>query len=527
MAVLRLNPSAGANAMNDRSRGISYWNATATGSGFAPLTGDLEVDVAIIGGGIVGVTTARLLKDRGLRVALVEARRIGEEVTGKSTAKITSQHNITYTTLKQKFDEEGARLYAEANETGVRTIAELAARHGIDCNLERKPAFTYTLDEKYVSEIEEEAELARHLGLPASLTRDTGLPFDVLTAMRWDDQAQFHPVKYVTGLAATLPGDGCHVFEGSRVNDWDSGRIAAEAGTVRARFVVMATHLPLGQTGFFYAENYPHMHAVIMGRADPARVPDGMYITAESPHHSSRGHRDDEGQSWMLFTGPTFTHGHVDEEREAFAEIEHFASEQFGVTPEYRWTNEDYKPMDHAPFVGWSSSERDGCLVATGFNAWGISNGTAAAILLTDLITGRDNPWLRIYDATRVKPIAGGKEFVKGNAEVATHLVGGYLSGKPKSFDQLGPGEAAILKIDGENVAGYRDEAGRLHAVSAVCTHMGCIVGWNETDRTWDCPCHGSRFALGGDVIHGPAVSPLKPVKGSDEPVGVEESAGT
>ena len=494
-------------------RRLSYWNATAPASDFPALAGDVEVDVAIIGGGIVGVTLARLLKDRGVSCALVEARRVGEEVTGKSTAKITSQHNIAYTRIERKFGEEGAYCYAQANETGLGTIVELAGRHAIACHLERRPAFTYTREASEVGGIEKEVELARILGLPASLTRDTGLPFAVEAAMRWDDQAQFHPVKYVKGLAATLPGDGGHVFERSRVVDWQADRIATAGGSVRAGHVVMATHLPLGQTGMFYAENYPHMHAVIMGRADPARVPDGMYINVESPHHSTRGHRDQDGQAWMLFTGPSFRHGHVDEEREAFAEIERYAAGHFGVTPDYRWTNEDYTPMDHAPFIGWSSSSPGALLVATGFNAWGISTGTAAAILLADMITGRDNPWLDLFDATRIKPFAGAGTFVKGNVEVAAHLVTGYLAQKPHSFDELRAGEAAILKVGGRNVAGHRDEAGRLHAVSAVCTHMGCIVGWNETDRSWDCPCHGSRFALDGEVIHGPAVKALEKVE--------------
>jgi glycine/D-amino acid oxidase-like deaminating enzyme/nitrite reductase/ring-hydroxylating ferredoxin subunit len=432
-------------------------------------------------------------------------------VTGKSTAKITSQHNIAYTVIERKFGEDSAHCYARANEAGVDTIIELVATHGIECNLERKAAFTYTTDEGEVSNIEKEAELARVIGLPASLTRDIGLPFPVKAAMRWDDQAQFHPVKYVKGLAATLPGDNCHVFENSRVVDWHPDRISTEAGTVRARHVVMATHLPLGQVGLFYSENYPHIHPVIMGRAEAKRVPDGMYVNVENPRHSVRGHRDDEGQDWLIFSGNSFKGGHVDEERAGFADIERFAAEHFGVTPEYRWTNEDFTPMDHAPFVGWSSSGSSAYLVATGFNAWGISNGTAAAIMIADLVTERENPWLDLYDARRIKPLAGGKEFVKENLHVATHLVGGYLSRKLHSFDELKAGEAAILKIDRHNVAGYRDESGRLHAVSAVCTHMGCIVGWNENDRTWDCPCHGSRFALSGEVIHGPAVKGLAP----------------
>jgi glycine/D-amino acid oxidase-like deaminating enzyme/nitrite reductase/ring-hydroxylating ferredoxin subunit len=495
------------------ARHESYWNATAPASDFPALEGEIEADVAVIGGGIVGVTTARMLTDRGLKVALVEARRVGEEVTGKSTAKITSQHNIAYTIIEKKFGEEGARLYAEANETGVRTICELAARHDLACNLERKHAFTYTRDDDEVERIEAEAGLAIRLGLPALLTRETGLPFGVKAAMRWDGQAQFHPTRYVKELAATLPGDGCRVFEQSRVTDWDPHRIATGRGAVKARHVVMATHLPLGQTGLFYAEAYPHMHPVIMGRADPARVPPGMYISVETPRHSMRGHRDDESREWMIFTGPSFKHGHVDAERESFEDLEGFAREHFGVEADYRWTNEDYTPMDHAPFIGWSSSLGDCYLVATGFNAWGISNGTAAAILIADLIEGRDNPWLKLFDATRVKPIAGAKEFAAGTASTASHMVGGYLARKPHSFDALRPGEAAVLKIDGSNVAGYRDEAGALHALSAVCTHMGCLVGWNETDRSWDCPCHGSRFALDGGIIHGPAVKPLEAVK--------------
>jgi glycine/D-amino acid oxidase-like deaminating enzyme/nitrite reductase/ring-hydroxylating ferredoxin subunit len=495
------------------ARHLSYWNDTARPHSFPRLSGDFEADVAIIGGGIVGVTTARMLKDRGLKVVLVEALAIGEEVTGKSTAKITSQHNVALTEIERKFGEDGARLYAEANETGVRTLIELAATHAIACGLERKPAFTYTNDDKEVSRLEQEVDTARRFGLPASLTRDTGLPFEVLAAMRWDDQAQFHPVDYVKGLAATVPGDGCQIFERSRVVGWDPQRITTDRGSVRARHVVMATHLPLGKTGLFFAQNYPHMHPVIMGRADPKRVPDGMYISAESPRHSVRGHRDERGDSWLIFAGPAFKHGHVDEERANFADLERFALGHFGVTPDYRWTNEDYTPMDHAPFIGRSSAIGESYLVATGFNAWGISNGTAAAILIADLIEGRDNPWLKLFDATRIKPIAGAAEFVSGNAATAAHMIGGYLARKPDSFDELAPGEAAVLKVDGENVAGFRDESGALHAVSAVCTHMGCLVGWNENDRSWDCPCHGSRFALDGEVIHGPAVRPLARVK--------------
>jgi glycine/D-amino acid oxidase-like deaminating enzyme/nitrite reductase/ring-hydroxylating ferredoxin subunit len=494
--------------MATRNDDRSYWNATAESTSFSPLSGDLTVDVAIIGAGIVGITTARLLKDRGVSVAVIEGRRVGRQVTGKSTAKVSSQHGSNrYQILVSKFGEERARLYAEAQEAGIRRISELAARHGIDADIEPMPAFVYTRDESYVPELEKEVEVAQRLGLPASLTRETGLPFEVVAAMRWDGQAQFHPVKYVAGLAATIPGDGCHVFENSRAIDYEPTRVVTESGTLSARHVVMATHLPLGQVGMYYSTNYPKAEPVIA--APIRRIPPGMYKNAESPGHSIRSHRSADGQVYGIVAGTHFKPGHPDEEQKWLADIERWLTENFDAGPiEYRWVNEDYTPMDGAPFIGWSSRS-DGYLVATGFNAWGISNGTVAAEIIADLATGKENRWLEMFDATRIKPVAGAPEFVKENVSVAAHLVGGYLGSKAKSYDELKPGEAAILKIDGDNVAAYRDEGGAIHAVSAVCTHMGCLVGWNQTDRTWDCPCHGSRFELSGEVIHGPATRPL------------------
>src|SRR4051812_39881538 len=369
----------------------SYWNATAgEGPAFPALAGDLEVDVAIIGAGIVGVTAARLLKDRGQTVALIEARRGGRQVTGRSTAKMSSQHGILYQTLERKFGEGKARLYADAQEAGIRKITELAAQYGVDADIEPKPAFVYTNDQSYEERIEKEVEVARRLGLPASLTRDTGLPFDVLQAMRWDGQAQFHPTKYVAGLAATLPGDGCHVFERSRAVDYEPTRVVTDAGTVRARHVVMATHLPLGQVGMYYATNHPMAEPVIA--APIGRVPPGMYKKAEQPGHSIRSHRRADGRVYAIVAGNHYKPGETQDEQKYIADIERWLTEQFDAGPiEYRWINEDYSAMDSAPFIGWSSSGGSGYLVATGFAAWGISNGTAAGMIIADLATGKEN----------------------------------------------------------------------------------------------------------------------------------------
>jgi glycine/D-amino acid oxidase-like deaminating enzyme/nitrite reductase/ring-hydroxylating ferredoxin subunit len=495
--------------MAQKSSSQVYWEATCSPPAFPTLRGDLAVDVAIIGGGIVGISAARFLKDRGMTVAVVEARRVGQGVSGKATAKVTSQHGIVYQTLEQDFGETGARIYAEAQEAGLRRIRELSQAHGIDADLETIPGFVYTMDDAQAETIEKEVEAARRAGLPASLTRDTGLPFDVAAAMRWEDQAQFHPVKYVAGLARTIPGEGSHVFENSRAADWDPKRIETAGGSITARHVVMATNLPLGQVGLFYATNHPKAEPVIAAPIE--RVPPAFYINVETPRRSLRTHRHG-GRTYAVAVGTHFKPGHSpDEEKRHFAELERWLSETFAAGPiEYRWVNEDYTPMDGAPFVGWSSSIGEAYLVATGFNAWGFTNGTAAGLMIADLAAGKDNPWLELFDARRVKPLAGGRTFVQENVQVAGHLIGGHLSGKPDSFDRVGPGEVQVLAIEGKKIAAFRDEDGRLHAVSAVCTHMGCVLGWNHTDRTWDCACHGSRFDLAGEVLHGPAVEPLQ-----------------
>lgn len=485
-----------------------YWNRNAETVSFPQLQGAVEVDVAIVGGGISGVTAARLMKDKGLSVAVVEAQRVGRGATGKSTAKVTSQHGLKYQVLERKFGEDRARLYAEAQQASLRKIALLVGEYGIACDFETAAAYVYTQDAAEVEGIEREAELARKLGLPAELTNETDLPFDVLAALRFDGQAKFHPTKYVAGLAETIPGEGCHVFEGSRVLDWTSTSVTTGQGEVRARYVAMTTHMPLGQTGMYYAKAAPYAEPVIAARI--GRAPADMYITAEKPSRSIRAHVNGDGETFAIAAGSGFKPGHPDEEREAFAELESWLSSSFGATAEYRWVNEDYTPIDEMPFAGWSSADDERYLVATGFDAWGITNGTAAATVMAELAAGDDDcPWFDVFDAHRLKPVAGGTKFMKENTEVAKHLASGYLSRKLHSFDELKPGEAAILKVDGKNVAAFRDEEGHLHSVSAVCSHMGCIVGWNETDRSWDCPCHGSRFDLTGEVIHGPATAPL------------------
>ena len=489
-----------------------YWTDTARSApAHSRLMGEPSVDVAIIGGGVVGIVTARLLKDRGFTVAVVEAGRVGHGVTGRSTAKVTAQHSLFLQRIEDQHGAEAARAYAEANRSGVALIGELVRRHSIGCDYEPADSFVYATSPEGAEKLEAERAAAERAGLAMEIVGDARLPYPIAAALRLADQAQFQPADFVAGLAATIPGEGSFVFEDSRATDWDDNKVSTDSGTVTARRVVMATHLPLGQVGMYYAHTHPHMHAVMAVPVDPARAPAGMYIGADQPKRSIRRHRT-ANETVLILTGPTFKHGKPDEEAQAFAELEAFARDHFGwAGGGWRWSNEDYAPRDGLPYVGWSGAAGNSLLVATGFDAWGLSNGAAAARIIADLHEGRENAWAELFDASR-HSLKGLGKLARDSAAVASDLVGGHLRSYPDASEAGALAEGDIVKIDGTKAGIYQDAGGRLQAVSVACTHMGCPLGWNPVDRTWDCSCHGSRFAADGAVVHGPAVAALQPV---------------
>lgn len=489
-----------------------YWTAIAREGPAAPsLRGTIEVDIAIIGGGIVGIVAARLLKDRGQRVAVVEAGRVGQGVTGRSTAKVTAQHSVYLQRIERDHGAEAARTYAAANRAGVELIDELARRHGLACDFEPADSWVYALTDDGARQLEEEQAAAERAGLTMEVLRESDLPYSVKAALRLSDQRQFQPVDFVAGLAATIPGDGSFLYEQSLVTQWTEAEVQTGEGSIKARRVIMATHLPLGSVGQFHANTRPHMHTVLALPVDPDRAPPGMYISIDEPKRSLRTHRRQTGETVLILTGPTFKHGDSAAEVEGFAQLEEFGREHFGCEGAgYRWTNEDYSPRDGLPYVGWSGSSGDSLLVATGFDAWGLSNGAAAGLILADLCEDRDNEWAACFDASR-QSLTGLHKLAGNAASFVGELVGDHAR-EPPSAPSSGGTEGEIVDIGGRAAGLYRS-GGAMRAVSAVCTHMGCLVGWNPVDRTWDCPCHGSRFADDGRVLHGPATEALSAVE--------------
>ena len=491
----------------------SLWITTAAPEREYPrLEGELTVDVAVIGGGIAGTVTAALLKQAGVSVALLEAGRLCAGVTGYTTAKVTALHGLTYARLAASHGQETARAYAEANANGIETIASMVLGHGIDCDFERRPALTYTTDPSRRGEIEAEVEAAQQAGLTAVFTTETELPFPVAAAVRLDGQAQFHPRRFCLGLAATVPGGASHVFERSPVLDVDSGAgtVATESGVVHAGAVVLATHLPFLDRGLFFAKCWPERSYAIAVQPGPG-TPElsGMYLSADQPTRSLRG----TAEGVLIVGGEGHKAGQDPDTRQRYAALEEWAAAQLGVTEvTHRWSAHDHHSVDGLPFVG-RLLPGSNVLVATGFGKWGMTNGAAAARMLTDHITGTPNPWSEVFDATRQRAVITSSEFYKENADaVGRRLVGDRLATlRPPPADSLAPGEGGIVRLDGDKVAAFRDDDGVLHAVSPVCTHVGCLVAFNRAEQTWDCPCHGSRYDVDGQVIEGPALAPLEP----------------
>jgi glycine/D-amino acid oxidase-like deaminating enzyme/nitrite reductase/ring-hydroxylating ferredoxin subunit len=494
----------------------SPWIATTGQTTYPALDRETHVDVAVLGGGMAGLMTAFLLKRDGKRVAVVEAGHVAAGVTAYTTAKVSSLHGIIYQDVESSFGADGARAYAQANEAGIERIGELVEELGIDCDWRRKPAYTYAEDRQGLSQVQDEVQAAVRAGLRASFTTETDLPWAVEGAIRVEDQAEFHPRKFLLAIAEQIEGDGSHIFEGTRATGVKEGtpmRVETERGeVVVADDVVVATHFPFLDRAGYFARMHPE-RSYGLGLYVRGAAPQGMYLSTESPSHTVRSHPTELGEL-VIAGGESHKVGQSGEDTaDRVARLERWAHERFDVTEiVYRWSTQDNMPIDGVPYVGKFHPAAKHLWVATGFKKWGLAWGAAAGEILTDLIGGRTHPWASLVDPNRFKPGAQVEEFVKENANVAWRFVRDKVGGADfGSVDEIEPGQGGLVSDGVGKVAAYRDEAGTLHQVSPNCTHMGCTVKWNSAETSWDCPCHGSRFHYDGTVVQGPAIKDLSP----------------
>jgi glycine/D-amino acid oxidase-like deaminating enzyme/nitrite reductase/ring-hydroxylating ferredoxin subunit len=492
----------------------SLWIADTRYPRFPALKGDLQVDVAVVGAGITGLTAAALLKAAGKTVAVVEAQRVAEGVTGYTTAHLTEVVDATFETLLSHFGEEGGRLAVEAARASLDRIAGFVSDRGIECGFRRVPGFYYTEEPDRVEDVRKEHEAARRLGLPATFTEDVPLPFPVAAGIRLDDQARFHVRQYLLPLLKGIPGAGSHVFEGTRVVDVHDGepcRVETETGTITARDVVVATHVPLNR--FFIQTKLAHYRSYVLACSIEGAVPEGLFWDDEDPYHYLRPQETSAG-TLLIVGGEDHKTGQEEDTEACFRSLLEYARRRFDVRAvAYRWSAQVAEPVDGLPFIGRNSLSSH-VYVGTGYSGTGMTFGTLAAMICTDLILGRENPWARLLDATRVKPLAQAREFVAENVDFPAHLVGDRLKkAEGDSYADIKRGEGKLVEVRGRKVAAYRDASGAIHALDPVCTHLACLVHFNDAEKSWDCPCHGSRFDTRGDVINGPAVKPLDRVE--------------
>lgn len=487
----------------------SIWKGTAADPSWSALSGDVTADVAVVGGGITGITTALLLAEAGRSVALLEAGRMGCGDTGASTGNLYQTVSGGLGALRGKWGPEVARDVASSRGLAIDFIEQRCAALGAGAAFRRCRMLQYAGSPDAVDAVAAECDAAREAGLAVHVEKGlpAGVPSTVGDVLVMENQAQFHPLAYVQGLAAQAARMGVRIHERSAVVEVDHDRrtVTTAAGSALARDIVLATHSPSG-FHLVQAAMTPGREYGLAFPVAPGGVPPGIFWAQGSERLSVRG-LDTAAGSFLLCIGIHHTTGQHDTEQ-AMAELEQRVQRRLGLSDAaFRWSGQHFHSADGLPYIGQDAS---GAFIATGFATDGLVYGTLAAQIICDQLLRRNNRWSALYRPGRFDPVKAGKGVFEENLGVVKALVKDYVTAREHGvLAELQAGQGAIVQIDGERLAAYRDPAGALHVVSPVCTHMKCLVHWNALETSWDCPCHGSRFAPDGRVLEGPALRPL------------------
>ncbi|KQY82164.1 (2Fe-2S)-binding protein [Paenibacillus sp. Root52] len=492
----------------------SLWRATHAFDSYPKLEEDTTADVAIIGAGIAGITTAYLLSQKGLRVVVLEAGKVLDGTTGHTTAKVSAQHGVIFNELMQHFGHEQARMYYEGNAEAASWMRELVKSHKIDCQWADEDAYVYIQSEENLKKLEIELTAYGKLDIPGQWVDP--LPIDVPSraGIKMPGQARFDPLAYLRFLLDSAVKNGVRIFEHTTVTDVEEDaalhvRTYGNGPSVTAEYVVVASHFPVYDPGFYFTRLHAERsYALAVEPLKP--FAGGMYISDDEPSRSLRTVLH-EGKELILFGGENHktgqgicTFGH-------YERLERYAADTYGIRNiPFRWSAQDLISLDKVPYIGPITGRHERVYVATGFAKWGMTTGTMAGHLLADRITGIENPHAEIFHPARFKSDPGIKNFIVENVNVAKELISGKVGIVHKHVNELGNDEGSVVRHDGKRAGAYKDASGKLFLVDTTCTHLGCEVEWNEGERSWDCPCHGSRFNYAGEVIEGPAVKDLK-----------------
>ena len=472
-------------------------------------------DTLIIGAGITGVTTALLLQRSGQNCVLVEAENYGFGTTGGTSAHLNTFFDATYPEIESDFGEAEAALVAKAGKEAFALIKNFVDDLDLDCDLEFKPAYLYSENEKESKQLQQILEASQRAGVHVALSQKNGLAVPFESALQFNQQGQFHPMKYLSGLLKEFIDLGGLFLENTRIkeSEFENGIHTAKSDLIRiqSRNLVWATHIPPG-INLLSLRNAPYRSYVLGLRLKTGEYPDCLSYDMQEPYHYYRTHVVD-GQSYLIVGGEDHKTGHGDPEA-AFSNLEGYVRQYYDVAEvAYKWSAQYYVPVDGLPYIGQLTGGADATYVATGFNGNGMIFGTLSGKIISDLVMGRDNEYSSLFSPSRLKPVAGFTEFVKENADVAWHFVKDRLT--PEQLDkvtELKKGSGVIAEYEGKRMAFYKDDAGAVTALNPTCTHAACIVQFNDVEKSWDCPCHGGRFDVYGKVLTGPPTKDLEQV---------------
>lgn len=496
----------------------SLWLEKNSIENFSTLDKNIESEICIIGGGIFGISTAYYLSKYGYKVVLVERDKIASKVTGHTTAKITSQHGLIYHYLLNQYGKDFARKYYLANQKAIGNIEKIINTNNIECDFKKQTSNVYTTNTSEIAKIEEEIKALEELDIEARKIEDSPLPFDIVSGIEFPNQAQFNPIKYISGLVNKIKENKGLIFENTTCYDIKkegNGYICyTKNNEIKAKYVVIATQYPfINFPGIYFAKMYQSSSYVI-GIDTKTKLFDGMYINIQSPIYSFRTAIDD-GKEILLLGGLDHKTGENIEYKDSYGKLEEKAKEWYpNCEIKYHWSTRDCITLDKIPYIGEFSNILPDVYVGTGFNKWGMTSSNVAARIITDKITGKENEYEEVFKATRVNPIVNKDEVKNMVSQTAKSLVVERLKGSSKEdIENMKQETGQILEIDGEKVGIYKDIKGQIFAIKPVCTHLGCILNWNNADKTWDCPCHGSRFDYTGKNINNPAIKDLEKIE--------------
>ncbi len=493
----------------------SYWLESAKKQEFETLNEDTVTDILVIGGGLTGITTAYYLTKAGRDVTIIDKNRIGEHTSGNNTGKITSQHGLFYNYLINSKDEKFAKKYYEANQKAIKEIKNIIHKEGINCGFKTENSYVFTNKIEEIENLKQEVKAIKKIEGKVEYIEKIDIPIQMIAAIKFPEQASFNPKQYIDGLSKKIVKQGGKIFENTTaVKVEKEGKVyntyLSNNKKIKSNIVVLATHYPIiNIPGYYFMKMYQSMSYIIA--IDPKeKLFDGMYINAELPTISLRPLKY-EDKELLLLAGSDHKTGDKRDLSNSYNFLEKIAKEMYpNCEVKYKWNTEDCISLDKIPYIGIFSSLMPDVYLGTGYKKWGITSSNIAANIIADKILGKENEYSDIFNSTRVEPVKNIEEVKNMLKETTYSLILNKFNIPEETLKDVKKGEGKIVKVEDEKIGIYKDENGKIFAIKPICSHLGCEVSWNNLDKTWDCPCHGSRFNYKGECISEPAIKNLE-----------------